>query len=351
MTTLTVLVTGGAGFVGSHTCKALAKAGYIPVVYDDLSNGVQDAVRWGPLEIGALEDEARLAAVVVQHKPVAVMHFAAFIEAGESVREPERFYRNNVGGTLALLRVMREAGVDKLVFSSTAAVYGNPEVTPIPESHPLRPVNPYGRSKLMVEEILADVAAAHGLRYAALRYFNAAGADPGGDLGENHQPETHLIPLVLQAAYGRRPDIAVFGTDYDTPDGTCIRDYVHVADLAEAHTLALRRLIDGGQSLIANLGTGRGFSVREVIETVADVSGRQFAVRHAERRAGDPAVLVADARRAQSELGWAPRFPNLSEQVRHAAAWMIQDGNTDRAESPMLSLGVGVLCTRPEPSE
>lgn len=351
MTRPTVLVTGGAGFVGSHTCKALAKAGYLPVVYDDLSNGVEDAVRWGPLELGTLEDEAHLAAVVARHKPVAVVHFAAFIEAGESVREPGRFYRNNVAGTLSLLRVMREADIKRVVFSSTAAVYGNPERTPIPEDHPLRPVNPYGRSKLMVEEILADVAAAHGLFYAALRYFNAAGADPDGDLGENHQPETHLIPLVLQAAYGRRPDIAVFGTDYDTPDGTCIRDYVHVADLAEAHTLALRRLIGGGESLIANLGTGRGFSVREVIETVAGVTGRQFAVRHAERRAGDPAVLVADARRAQSELGWAPRFASLSEQVRHAAAWMIRDENTDRAESPMLSPGVGVLCTTPESSE
>jgi UDP-glucose-4-epimerase GalE len=322
MTTPTVLVTGGAGFVGSHTCKALAKAGYLPVVYDDLSNGVQAAVRWAPLHVGALEDEVLLVAVVAQHKPVAVVHFAAFIEAGESVREPERFYRNNVGGTLALLRVMREAGVDKLVFSSTAAVYGDPEVTPIPESHPLRPVNPYGRSKLMVEEILADVAAAHGLRYAALRYFNAAGADPDGELGENHQPETHLIPLVLQAAFGKRVDIAVFGTDYDTPDETCIRDYVHVADLASAHVLALRRLIGGGKSLIANLGTGRGFSVREVIDTVGQVIGRPIPVRFAERRPGDPAVLVADATRARQELGWAPAYPDLEAHIRHAAAWM-----------------------------
>ncbi|WP_109156789.1 UDP-glucose 4-epimerase GalE, partial [Azospirillum sp. TSH7] len=216
MTRPTALVTGGAGFVGSHTCKALAKAGYLPVVYDDLSNGVEDAVRWGPLELGTLEDEAHLAAVVARHKPVAVAHFAAFIEAGESVREPGRFYRNNVAGTLSLLRVMREADIKRVVFSSTAAVYGNPEWTPISEDHPLRPVNPYGRSKLMVEEILADVAAAHGLFYAALRYFNAAGADPDGDLGENHQPETHLILLVLQAALGQRPYMAVLGTDYCT---------------------------------------------------------------------------------------------------------------------------------------
>ena len=334
-----ILVTGGAGFVGSHTCKVLAKAGYLPVVYDDLSNGVQDAVRWGPLEVGALEDEARLTSVVAHHKPVGVVHFAAFIEAGESVREPERFYRNNVSGTLSLLRVMRQADIKKVVFSSTAAVYGNPERTPISENHPLQPVNPYGRSKRMVEEILADVAAAHGFRYAILRYFNAAGADPDGELGEDHQPETHLIPLVLQAAYGRRPDIAVFGTDYDTPDGTCVRDYVHVTDLAEAHTLALRRLIGGGESLIANLGTGRGFSVRQVIETVANVTGRKASVRHAERRAGDPAVLVADAERAQVELGWAPRFPDLSEQVRHAAAWMIRVQSADGAEDPKSRLG------------
>ncbi len=320
MTTLTVLVTGGAGFVGSHTCKALAKAGYIPVVYDDLSNGVQDAVRWGPLEIGALEDEARLAAVVAQHKPIAVMHFAAFIEAGESVREPERFYRNNVGGTLALLRVMREAGVDKLVFSSTAAVYGNPEVTPIPESHPLRPVNPYGRSKLMVEEILADVASAHSFRYAALRYFNAAGADPEGDLGENHRPETHLIPLALQTAFGKRVELRIFGTNYDTPDGTCIRDYIHVVDLAEAHVLAVRRLHTGGESLIANLGIGRGFSVREVIDAVQAVTGLPITAVPAPRRPGDPAVLVADASAARRELGWRPRHQDLFEQVRHAAA-------------------------------
>lgn len=322
MTRLAVLVTGGAGFVGSHTCKALAKAGYLPVVYDDLSNGVQDAVRWGPLHVCALEDEAHLAAVVAQHVPVAVVHFAAFIEAGESVRDPERFHRNNVGGALAMLRVMREARVDKLVFSSTAAVYGNPEVMPIPESHPLRPVNPYGRSKLMVEEILADVAAVPGLHYAALRYFNAAGADPDGELGENHRPETHLFPLALQAAYGKRPDVAMFGTDYDTPDGTCIRDYVHVSDLAKAHALALHALRGGGDSLTANLGTGRGYSVREVIDTVGRITGRPVAVRHAARRPGDPAIPVADAKRAQLELGWAPAFSDLEAHIRHAAAWM-----------------------------
>lgn len=317
-----VLVTGGAGFVGSHTCKALAKAGYLPVVYDDLSNGVEDAVRWGPLEVGALEDEAHLASVVARHKPVAVVHFAAFIEAGESVREPGRFYRNNVAGTLSLLQVMREADIKRVVFSSTAAVYGNPERTPIPESHPLRPVNPYGRSKLMVEEILADVAAAQGLCYAALRYFNAAGADPDGELGENHHPETHLIPLVIQAAFGLRPEIAVFGTDYDTPDGTCIRDYVHVSDLAAAHVLALRRLLNSGENLVANLGTGQGYSVREVINAVQEVIGLPVRVREAGRRPGDPAVLVAKADHARKALGWCPVHSQLRKEVADAAGWL-----------------------------
>lgn len=315
----TVLVTGGAGFVGSHACKALAHAGYRPVVYDNLSNGRREAVRWGPLEVGDLEDAARLADVFARHAPVGVLHFAACIEAAESVRAPERFYRNNVGATLTLLRVMRAAGVDRIVFSSTAAVYGEPEVTPIPEAHPLRPLNPYGRSKLMAELVLKDMAAAQGLRYCALRYFNAAGADPAGELGEYHDPETHLIPLVLQAAYGLRPDIAIFGTDYDTPDGTCIRDYVHVSDLAEAHVLALRRLLCGGDSLVANLGTGRGVSVRQVIDTVATVTGRPVRVREASRRPGDPAVLVASPAHAERELGWVQHHDRLADQVRDAA--------------------------------
>jgi UDP-glucose-4-epimerase GalE len=247
------------------------------------------------------------------------MHFASFIEAGESVREPDRFYQNNVSGTLALLRAMRGGGIGRIVFSSTAAVYGSPERIPIPEDHPLRPVNPYGRSKLMVEQILADLAAAQGLRYTALRYFNAAGADPDGELAENHRPETHLIPLVLQAAYGQRPEIAVFGDDYNTPDGTCIRDYVHVSDLAEAHVSALRRLADGGDSVVVNLGTGHGYSVNEVIETVRQVTNRPIRVRTAGRRPGDPAQLVAEANRARQELSWHPVWPNLADQVRHAA--------------------------------
>lgn len=322
MTRPTILVTGGAGFIGSHACKALARAGYQPVVYDDLSNGLIDAVRWGPLEGGALADPARLAAVFAQYRPVAVLHFAAFIEAGLSVREPARFYENNVAGTLSLLRAMEQAGCDRIVFSSTAAIYGDPLQTPIREDHPLHPVNPYGRSKLMVENILADQAAAKGLRVAVLRYFNASGADPEGELGENHQPETHLIPLVLQAALGQRPEIAIFGSDYDTPDGTCIRDYVHVADLADAHVLALRRLLADGDNLTANLGTGTGFSVAQVVAAVESVTGLPVPVRRTGRRPGDPAILVADNRRALADLGWQPRFPEISDHIRHAAAWM-----------------------------
>ncbi|TWB24568.1 UDP-L-arabinose 4-epimerase [Nitrospirillum amazonense] len=314
-----ILVTGGAGFVGSHTCKSLAAAGFLPVTYDDLSNGVRDAVKWGPFEQGRLEDEARVAAVMRAHRPIAVIHFAAFIEAGQSVREPARFYRNNIGGSLALLQVMQAHGLDKIIFSSTAAVYGNPQFTPIPEHHPLAPVNPYGRGKLMTESILADLDAAHGMRHVVLRYFNACGADPDGELRENHQPETHLIPLALQAAYGQRADIAVFGTDYPTPDGTCVRDYVHVTDLASAHVLALKRLLADGASLTANLGTGRGYSVREVIAAVAAVTARDVPIRLAERRPGDPAILVADATVARRELGWSPQFPELTQQVQHAA--------------------------------
>ena len=332
MTKPAVLVTGGAGFVGSHSCKALARAGFLPVAYDNLSNGVAETVKWGPLEAGDLHDEARLAQVVAAHRPVGVLHFAAFIEAGESVRDPLRFYHNNVAGTLALLRVMAGTGLDKLVFSSTAAVYGEPEQVPIPESHARKPVNPYGRSKLAVEQILTDIAATGTLDYCALRYFNAAGADPDGELGENHDPETHLIPLALQAALGLRPEIALFGTDYATPDGNCIRDYVHVSDLAEAHVLALRRLLAGGGNLTANLGTGLGHSVRAVIDTVQQVTGRPVPVRAAARRDGDPAALVADATHARRALDWQPRRSDLETQIRdaaHAPSRCLQSQPTD----------------------
>lgn len=313
-----VLVTGGAGFVGSHAAKSLARAGYLPVSYDDLSNGSRDAVRWGPLEQGSLEEAARLAEVLDRYRPIAVLHFAAFIEVADSMRDPVRFYRNNVGGSLALLHAMLAAGIEALIFSSTAAVYGEPHTTPIPESHPLAPINPYGVGKMLVERIIADAHAAGGPTFCALRYFNAAGADPDGELRENHRPETHLIPLAIDAALGKLPEISVFGEDYPTEDGTCIRDYSHVSDLADAHVLALERILEGGEPLVANLGTGAGSSVREVLSTVGTVTGRPVPVRTGPRRAGDPATLVADPSRAMRELGWRPTRSDLTTIVQDA---------------------------------
>jgi UDP-glucose-4-epimerase GalE len=318
----TVLVTGGAGFVGSHICKSLARAGYIPVVYDDLSNGHPDAVRWGPLEVGDIRDATRLREALEKHSPAAVIHLAALIEAGESVRRPEQFYRTNVLGTLCLLSEMRSAGIRKLVFSSTAAVYGTPSTLPLREGDPLSPVNPYGHTKLAAERMLHDFGAAYGLRYCALRYFNAAGADPEGDLRERHDPETHLVPLAIAAAISNGPGLRVFGTDYQTPDGTCIRDFVHVSDLAEGHLCALRRLNGGGQSIAANLGTGTGHSVLEVMRAVEKSLGKRIRATFADRRPGDPAVLVADAGLARSELGWIARYPEIQTQVAHAVASM-----------------------------
>lgn len=317
-----VIVTGGAGFIGSHTCKALAEAGFLPVAVDNLSNGSAQAVRWGPLEQGDLEDAGFLDGVFQRHRPVGVLHFAALIEAGESVRTPGRFYRNNVVGTLALTEAMARAGVRVLIFSSTAAVYGNAGDGPITEAHPLLPVNPYGQSKLMVETLLTDLAAATGLRFTALRYFNASGADPAGELGENHDPETHLVPLVLQTAFGLRSHIDIYGTNYPTKDGTCIRDYVHVADLANAHLLALERLLGGGENMALNLGCGRGFSVREIITTAGDVTGLLIPTREQDRRPGDPPVLVADATAARRTLNWTPRFTDVRDHIRHAAHWI-----------------------------
>ncbi|MBP7338873.1 UDP-glucose 4-epimerase GalE [Niveispirillum sp.] len=329
-----VIVTGGAGFIGSHTCKALSRAGFLPVAVDNLSNGRADAVRWGPLETGSLEDAGFLNSVFDRYKPVAVLHFAALIEAGESVKFPGRFYRNNVAGTLALTEAMARAGVDVLILSSTAAVYGDSGGAPIRESNPLSPVNPYGQSKLMAETILGDLAAANGLHFTALRYFNASGADPDGELGENHDPETHLIPLVLRAAFGLRPDIRIFGTDYPTPDGTCIRDYVHVCDLAAAHVLALSRLLDGGGNMALNLGNGQGFSVRDIIRTAMMVTGRPIRVVEQGRRPGDPAILVADASAARDHLGWTPSFPHIRDHIRHAAAWMGRQAADEAVGTP-----------------
>lgn len=302
----TVLVTGGAGYVGSHACLALARAGFRPVVFDDLSNGHREHVQWGPLELGDIRDAARLDAVFAAHAPVAVLHFAARIEVGESVKNPGTFFDVNVGGTITLIEAARRAGVNALVFSSTCATFGEPVRMPMDEAHPQAPLNPYGRSKLMVEQALADYDRYVGLRSTVLRYFNAAGADPEGRIGEWHEPETHAIPLALQVALGQRPHFTIFGDDYDTRDGTAVRDYVHVLDLADAHVSALKRLLAGGTSMSFNLGSGTGTSVRELVDGVGRAVGAPLAVQTAPRRAGDAPMLVAESGRARAELGWTP---------------------------------------------
>jgi UDP-arabinose 4-epimerase len=316
-----ILVTGGAGYVGSHACKALAAAGYRPIVYDNLSRGHAAAVRWGPLVEGDLSDRAGLAAALRRHRPAAVMHFAAFAFVGESVADPALYYANNIGGTLALLAAMHEAGVGRIVFSSTCAVYGAPAALPIRETAARAPLSPYGETKLAIERALHWYGRAYALRWAALRYFNAAGADPEGEIGEDHAPETHLIPLVLRALLGSGPPIEIYGTDYPTPDGTAIRDYVHVADLADAHVRALGHLLAGGGDAAVNLGTGRGHSVREVIAAAERVGGRPVPHREAARRPGDPPELVADASEARALLGWQPRHSDLDTMIRTALAW------------------------------
>ena len=317
----TILVTGGAGYVGSHACKALARAGYRPVAYDSLIRGHREAVRWGPLVQADLADAKRLIDTIKRFEVAAVLHFAAFAYVGESVEDPGLYFRNNVANTLTLLEAMRASAVRHIVFSSTCATYGVPERVPITESAPQRPVNPYGESKLMVERMLHWYGAAHGFTHAALRYFNAAGADPEGEIGEDHEPETHLIPLVLQAAMGQRARIEVLGTDYPTPDGTAIRDYIHVQDLAEAHVRAVQLLLRGGLSITVNLGTGTGHSVREVIAAAERVTGRRVPRREAPRRFGDPPVLVADPSRARELLGWTATLSDLDTILKTAWAW------------------------------
>ena len=320
MTQGVVLVTGGAGYVGSHACLKLAQAGYRPVVFDNLSNGHEAFVRWGPLVVGDIRDQGRLAEAFAVHKPVAVMHFAALIEVGESVKHPGRFYETNVGGAANVIQAAQDAGVEAFVFSSTCATYGDPIRIPMDESHPQAPLNPYGRTKLMIEQALVDMDAYQGMRFTALRYFNAAGADPEGRIGERHDPETHAIPLLLQAAQGRRASFSIFGSDYDTRDGTAVRDYVHVLDLADAHVAALTRLLNGGGSEVFNLGTGTGTTVRELIEAVKRITGREFPVAEAGRRAGDAAALVADNAKARAVLAWTPQR-SLDDIITHAWAW------------------------------
>jgi UDP-arabinose 4-epimerase len=308
--------------LAAMACKALARAGYAPVVYDNLSRGHAWAVKWGSLERGDLLSPARLAAVIRKHRPIAVLHFAALAYVGESVEDPLRYYRNNVGGTINLLQAMREAAVSRIVFSSTCAVYGAPKKVPIPEDHPQLPLNPYGHSKRMIERMLSDSATAHGLRSVSLRYFNAAGADPDGEIGEVHDPETHLIPLALEAAAGLRPRLTIHGTDYPTRDGTCIRDYVHVADLADAHVLALGYLVGNPGAAAFNLGNGGGFTVREVIAAAERVTGRKIPLREGPRRPGDPPALVANAGSARRKLGWKPRYQALEVMIATAWRWL-----------------------------
>ncbi len=316
----TVLVVGGAGYIGSHTCLDLANKGFKPVVYDNFSNGHREFVKWGPAEEGDIRDRARLDEVLAKHKPAAILHFAALIEVGESVKDPVSFYENNVIGTLTLLSAAQAAGVKAFVFSSTCATYGLPQSVPLDESHQQVPINPYGRTKYIVEQALADYDQYKGLRSVILRYFNAAGADFEGRIGEWHTPETHAIPLAIDAALGRRQGFKVFGSDYDTRDGTCVRDYIHVLDLADAHVRAVEYLLDGGDSVALNLGTGTGTTVKELLGTIETVSNRPFPVEYVGRREGDSTTLVANNDKARDILGWSPKY-DLTEIIQSAWNW------------------------------
>ncbi len=317
----TILVTGGAGYVGSHVCKALAAEGFHPVAVDCLSHGHESAVKWGPLERVDLTDEAGLKAVIRQHRPVGVMHLADLCDVGESVTDPARYYRNNLVGGLNLLKAMLDQGVRSIVFSSSCAIYGAPEKVPIPEAQAKVPTTPYGVSKLVVEHMLRDFGMAYGIGHVCLRYFNAAGADPDGEIGESHRPETHVIPLAIETALGGRSHFEIFGTDYETPDGTAVRDFVHVSDLAAAHVSALRYLSEGGRSAALNLGTGQGHSVKQIVAAVERFSGRAVPVKKGRRRTGDASILVADASRAFRVLGWAPKYTTLDDIIPTALSW------------------------------
>ena len=316
-----ILVTGGAGYIGSHVNKELNKQGYETVIFDNLSAGHKELVKWGTLVIGNLANIDEIAKVFEDYPIEAVLHFAAFTSVGESMVKPSEYYRNNLVCTLNLLDVMRKASVNKIIFSSTAATFGNPLRSVIDEHHPQVPINPYGRTKLMIEHMLADFDRAYGIKYTALRYFNACGADPGGDIGEVHIPETHLIPIILEVAQRKREKMVINGNDFSTPDGTCIRDYVHVYDLATAHLLALKRLLAGENSDVFNLGNGKGFSNKEVVDAVKEVTGINFEVLYGPRREGDPAVLVAGSEKAQQVLGWRPIYTDLKKIIETAWNW------------------------------
>ncbi len=316
-----ILVTGGAGYIGSHVVKALGEKGDAVVVYDNLSKGHQDAVLLGKLVVGDLGDTKLLDQTVKESRPDAVLHFAAFIEVGESVSNPIKYYQNNVANTLSLLTVLVKHQVNKFIFSSSAAVYGNPEKVPITENEKINPINPYGQSKAFVERVLRDLSTAIGFRHVSLRYFNAAGADSESRIGEQHNPESHLIPLILKAAKGERQSIRVYGTDYPTPDGTCIRDYIHVEDLVDAHLLSLQHLLEGGKSDYFNCGYGHGYSVKEVIDVARKITGKSFVIEETDRRAGDPPMLVADSSKLKLKLNWKPKHDSLDYIVKSAWEW------------------------------
>jgi UDP-glucose 4-epimerase len=322
----TVLVTGGAGYIGSHACKALARGGYLPVTYDNLSTGWEEAVKYGPFEKGDLLDRARLDEVFARRAPAAVMHFAAFSDVGEATRDPGKYWRNNVTGTLTLLEAMVAAGVTRMVFSSTCAVYGDADGVTLDEESPMRPLNAYGASKRAIEEMLGHFEISAGLRSVIFRYFNVAGADEDAEIGEAHRNETHLVPLLIETIQGRRPALTIHGTDYDTPDGTCIRDYVHVCDLVDAHVAGVGRLMEGQGSRVYNLGTGTGFSVRQVIEAAGTVTNLPVPVVEGPRRPGDAVRLVSGSRRAGEDLGWEPRRSTLARMIGDAWRWHGEGG-------------------------
>lgn len=319
-----ILIVGGAGYIGSHTNKYLSLKGEKTIVLDNLVYGHKEFVKWGKFYFGDLADKSFLKKIFSENKIKAVMHFSAYAYVGESVKDPAKYYQNNVVNAINLLEAMRDSKVNNFIFSSTCATYGNPVEIPITEKHPQNPVNPYGRTKLMIEQVLKDYSAAYGIKYVNLRYFNAAGADPDAEIGEWHNPETHLIPLAIDAALGKRDSLTVFGTDYPTKDGTCVRDYIHVNDLAQAHCLALNYLLDGGESDSFNLGNGNGFSVKEIISVVEKVSGRKIKVIEGARREGDPAILIGSSDKIKSKLDWHPKFDDISIIINTAYKYRCQ---------------------------
>jgi UDP-arabinose 4-epimerase len=336
---MNILVTGGAGYIGSHVCKALASRGFIPVTYDNLSRGNKWAIKWGPFEEGDIGDAKRVIAVLEKYQPIALMHFAAYAYVGESVEQPLLYYKNNFMATVTLLTTVMGFRVIPVVFSSSCATYGVPDYVPIPEDHPQRPINPYGHSKLFVERLLVDLNAAHGLPWVSLRYFNAAGADPAAEIGEAHNPETHLIPLVIRAAQAGSA-VRIFGTDYETSDGTCVRDYIHVSDVADAHVRALNHLLQGNESCALNLANTRGHSVKDVIAAAERVSGHTIRSEVAPRRRGDPPTLIGDSSRARDLLGWKPERSELEMQIADAWNWMKRQNEAN--ERLNIESGIGM---------